>query len=134
MKSILHLDEVAQPVRYESTVTIRSQACPGVAFKVFRMSFGRRMELVRRIREVSARLKFLEASTEFEEQVEANLLAQQIEELYVRWGLQEVDGLIIDGEPACIDLLIDRGPEELSKEISQAVKSLCGLTEQERKN
>ncbi len=115
-------------------MTVRSHRAPGVIFTIFRMSFGRRMELVRRIREISGRLKFLESSSEFEEQVEANLLAQQIEELYVRWGLANLEGLSIDGEPAKTDLLIDKGPEGLVKEIASAVKSQCGLTEQERKN
>jgi hypothetical protein len=134
MKSMLHLDDLAAPVRYESTVNVLSRCSPGVTFTIFRMSFGRRMELVRRIREISGRLKFLESSSEFEEKVEANLLAQQIEELYLRWGLAGIEGLTIDGELANTDLLIEKGPEELSKEISIAVKGQCGLTEQERKN
>jgi hypothetical protein len=127
------LDEQAQ-VAHESALEIDSKALPGVRFSVLRMSFGRRTELLQRIRPLAGQINYFESSEKFQEQVDANLLGQEIENLYLRWGLVEIKGLLIDGEPATPELLIDKGPEELSKEIVAAVRAQCGLTEQERKN
>ena len=134
MSCSLHSVKSGTDVAYESTVRIESQSCPGVTFRVVRMSFARRLDLFRRIREISANLPFLEASSEFRERVEASALGQQIEELYMRWGLAGIDRFTIDGEPATLDLLIEKGPDELCKEIVSAIKSQCGLSEEERKN
>src|ERR1700734_1057433 len=87
-------------VRYDSVVWIESKAVLGVRFAIHRISFGRRMELSRRVREISRRAEFLEASTELHEKIEANILALEIDAMYMHWGLVSVDGLIIDGEPA----------------------------------
>ena len=119
---------------YESSVSHQSRVVPGVRFSVVRMSFARRTELYRRIRELAARLPFLESSNDFQERVEANLLAQDIEDLYIRWGLIRIDNLKIDAEAATTETLIERGPEELAREIVEAIKAECGLTEEERKN
>ena len=56
------------------------------------------MELSRRVREISRKAEFLEAGTELHEKIEANILAQEIDAMYVHWGLVSIDGLIIDGE------------------------------------
>ena len=122
------------PLAYESTLRVASATHPGVAFTVYRMSFGRRTELTTSIREMSRKGEFLEAGNDFAEQVEANLLACEIEKMYLRWGLVSIEGLTIDGEAASVDLLIDRGPEDLAKEIVTAVRAQCGLSEEERKN
>jgi hypothetical protein len=50
------------------------------------------------------------------------------------WGLEEIHGLELDGQPATAESLIERGPEELFVEALAAVKSECGLSENERKN
>jgi len=119
---------------YQSHLTSQSQAIPGVSYTILRMSFGRRMELLRLIRELAVKLPYLEASSDLREQVEANLLTQQIDELYLRWGLTALKGLTIDGEAATAGSLIESGPEELTKEIAAAIKAQCGLSEDERKN
>ena len=54
--------------------------------------------------------------------------------MYLRWALVGVDGLEIDGEAATAEQLLDRGPEELAREIVVAIKEECGLSEAERKN
>jgi hypothetical protein len=121
-------------VSYESAVTIESRVLPGVNFVINRISFGRRMDLSRRVREISQRTEFLEAGSELGEKIEAGILAQEVDAMYLRWALVAVDGLKIDGEPATVDQLVDRGPEELSREIVVAIKEQCGLSEAERKN
>lgn len=121
-------------VRYDSVMTIKSKAAPGVRFSIHRISFGRRMELSRRVREISRKAEFLEASTDLHEKIEANILAQEIDAMYLEWGLVRVDGLIIDGEAATAEQLIDKGPEEVAREAVAAIKEQCGLSEAERKN
>ena len=122
------------PAVYDSILKIESQAMPGVKFAIHRVSFGRRMDLARRVREISQRVEFLEAGSELQEKIEANLLRQEIEATYVRWGLAGMEGLRIDGEPATVDLLLERGPEGLTQEIAACIKAQCGLSEDERKN
>jgi hypothetical protein len=121
-------------LRYESVVPIESKAAPGVRFVIHRVSFGRRMELSRRVREISRKAEFLEASTELHEKIEANILAQEIDAMYLQWGLVRMDGLIIDGEAATAVQLLEKGPEDLAREVVSAIKEQCGLSEAERKN
>jgi hypothetical protein len=121
-------------LQYESVVSIESKAVPGVRFVIHRISFGRRMELSRRVRELSRRAEFLEAGPEMHEKIEASILAQEIDAMYIHWGLLSIEGLTIDGEPATAALLLEKGAENLTREIVSAIKEQCGLSEPERKN
>jgi hypothetical protein len=119
---------------YESERTIESTAEPGVRFTIARMSFGRRMELIRRIRDLAGRAEHLRAGDDSNEKLEAALLATEVERLYLTWGLLKVDGLTIDGQPATPESIIARGPEGLCREMASAIRAECGLTEEEQKN
>jgi hypothetical protein len=121
-------------LNYDSTISIDSQAAPGVRFAIHRISFGRRMELSRRVREISRKAEFLAAGNELHEKIEANILAQEIDAMYLEWGLVSVEGLTIDGEPATVARLLEKGPEDLTREMARAIKEQCGLSEPERKN
>jgi hypothetical protein len=121
-------------VHYDSVIVIDSKAASGVKFAIYRVSFGRRMELSRRVREISRKAEFLEAGTELSEKIEANILAQEIDAMYLQWGLVKIEGLIIDGEAATAAQLLEKGPEALAREVVGAIKEQCGLTETERKN
>ena len=66
--------------------------------------------------------------------IEASILAQEIDAMYLHWGLLSIEGLTIDGEPATAVGLLEKGPEELSREVVSAIKEQCGLSEPERKN
>jgi hypothetical protein len=121
-------------LQYESVISIESRAVQGVRFAIHRISFGRRMELSRRVRELSRKAEFLEAGTEMHEKIEASILAQEIDAMYLQWGLFRIEGLIIDGEPATAVRLLEKGPEDLTREVVSAIKEQCGLSEPERKN
>jgi hypothetical protein len=121
-------------LQYESVISIESRAVQGVRFAIHRISFGRRMELSRRVRELSRKAEFLEAGTEMHEKIEAGILAQEIDAMYLQWGLFSIEGLIIDGEPATAVRLLEKGPEDLTREVVNAIKEQCGLSEPERKN
>src|SRR5438874_1683777 len=119
---------------WSSREIVASQSHAGVEFVIARMTFGRRLELMRRVRDLAARLEFFEAGRDARNGMEASLLGAEIDKLYILWGLEEVRGLELDGAPATAESLIERGPEELFGEALAAVKAECGLTENERKN
>jgi len=121
-------------MNYESCVRIDSKVIPGVAFVVAKMSVLRRMDLIRRIRELSLKCEFLSAGDQAEEKLQAALLSAEIDRLYVTWGLQELTGLEVDGVMATPDVLVNTGPEDLFREIVAAIKAECGISEPERKN
>jgi hypothetical protein len=119
---------------YTSYEVIPSSVEPEVTYTVARMSFGRRVDLTRRIRELGSRKEFLEAGDTVDEKMEAALLASEIDRLYLLWGLKEVNGLFVDGSPATPESLASHGPERLFREALAAVKGQCELSEPERKN
>ena len=119
---------------WQSRRVVASKTAPGVEFVIARMTFGRRLELMKRVRDLAVRLEYFEAGREEKNRIEASLLGAQIDRLYVEWGVERILGLEIDGEPATPVSLIDRGPEELFRETLEAVRAECGLNEQERKN
>jgi hypothetical protein len=121
-------------MEYTSFETIDSTVARGVRYTVAKMSFGRRVELTRHIRELAARKEFVEGGDTPNEKMEAALLASEIDRIYLLWGLQEITGLELDGRPATAESLAASGPEELFREALAAVKEQCGLTEAERKN
>ena len=121
-------------MNYESCVRIESKVIPGVAFVVAKMSLLRRMDLIRRIRELSLKCEFLSAGQQVGEKLQGALFSAEIDRLYLNWGLQELTGLEVDGVAATPDLLVNMGPEALFREVVAAIKAECGLSEPERKN
>jgi hypothetical protein len=106
----------------------------GVRYEIVRVSFGRRIELARRIREIGRKMEYLEAGGDARETLEATVLAAEIDRAYLEWGLVSIEGLEIDGAAATPEAVVDRGPVELSMEILRRIKAECGMTEDERKN
>lgn len=121
-------------ITWQSRTAIVSQTWPGVEFVIARITFGRRLELMKRVRDLAMRLEYFEAGREEKNRIEASLLGAQLDRMYMEWGLEEIGGLEIDGEPATPASLVESGPEELFQEVLAAVKAECGLTEPERKN
>ena len=99
-----------------------------------KMSFGRRIELTRRIRQLAEKVEFLSAGESPKEKLDASLLTAEIERAYVLWGLTEVGGLELNGTPATPESLVSHGPEDLFREALEAVRAECGLSDEERKN
>lgn len=117
-----------------SSKVVASRERPGVEFVVGLMSFGRRIELMRRVRDLASRLEYFDAGQDARNGMEASLLGAEIDRLYVCWGIEEIRGLEIDGAPATVDSFVENGPEQLVFEALTAVKAECGLSENERKN
>jgi hypothetical protein len=116
------------------SVTKEALRYAGVRYEIRRISFGRRIELARRIREVGRKAEYLEAGNDVHDKLEATVLGAEIERVYLDWGLVGVEGIEIDGEAATPQSLIDAGPVELVAEILGRIKAECGLTDNERKN
>ena len=119
---------------YESVAVVESRVVPGVTFTVAKMSYGRRLDLMRRIRELSRQIEFLEAGTAPGEKMDAALLEAEVNRLYLNWGLRSVSGLIVDHHEVTPETLAESGPEELFREAVAAVLAQTGLNEAERKN
>ena len=122
-------------MNYESTVKTESEAFPGVWLTVRRMSFGNRLELIRKVKDLLGRMEFLAAGEQGPaEEAEAAVLAGEVDCEYLRWGLEAVDGLEIDGQVATAASLMEKGPEALVAEAVEVVRREAGLSEDERKN
>ncbi len=119
---------------YESVAVIESQITPGVTFTVHKMSYGRRAELMSRIRELARKQEFLRAGEDPGDKMDAALLEAQINRVYLTWGLKSIEGLTVDGVEATPELLTDHGPEDLFREALEAVRAQTGLNSTERKN
>ena len=124
----------ANGLSVESSAWFEAETSAGVRFRVARISVARRIELARRIREIGRKVEFLEAGNDPREKLEAAVLAAEIDRAYLEWGLEEVQGLTIDGEPATPAALIEKGPIDLAKEMLDRIKRECGLSEDQRKN
>ncbi len=119
---------------YESDERIRSSIQPDVFYLVRRMSFARRLDLMRRVRAIAPKLEFFQAGTSEQDKIDAGVLSAEIDDLYLEWGLQGIEGLEIDGVAATSRTLAERGPEELFREALLLVKAVCRLSEAEIKN
>jgi len=131
MKSWLRLGEA---MNYESRSRVGSKLRPEVTFTLRRMSVERRVDLTRRLRELLQKIEFLESGSDPRESMEAALVAAEVNQIYLSWGLAEIEGLEIDGQGATPESLIAAGPEDLCREIIAAIRAECGLSEAERKN
>jgi hypothetical protein len=98
------------------------------------MSFGRRTELMRQVRELTRRVEFMEAAMTPREKMNATLLRLEIERMYVKWGVVDIAGLELDGVAATPESLAAAGPEELFREALHLVLRETGLNAEQRKN
>lgn len=118
---------------YETALWFSAESVAGVRFCIARVSFGGRIDLARKIREIGRKLEYLE-SGDMKEKLEAAVLGAEIDRAYLEWGLKGVEGLLIDGKPATPLLVIEQGPANLADEILACIKDQCGITDNERKN
>jgi len=94
---------------YESVKVVDSAVSPGVRFTVAKMSFARRVELMRRVRELARRMEFLEAGESAGDKMDVGLLQAEIDRLYLTWGLRAVSGLEVDAAEATPESLAEAG-------------------------
>jgi hypothetical protein len=119
---------------YESAVIVASRVAEGVSFTVTKMSFGRRLDLMRKVRDLARKMEFRQAGSSPEDRMDAVLLESEVNRLYLSWGLRAVSGLTVDAVEATPEILAEIGPEDLFREAVAAVRAQTGLDEAERKN
>ena len=124
----------AEPSTWRSADEYRSAKYPAVRFRVSKMSMGRRIDLTRKVKEMMSRLEFSKAGAGVQDKVDAAILAGEMDRLYWDFGLEALEGIEINGEPMTMDTQFERGPEDLSQEILQRIKSSLQLSEGEQKN
>jgi hypothetical protein len=118
---------------YSSVSWHSSKVMPGVRFAIRRISLRQRIDLNRRVKELTIKYEFLKAG-DASCQLQAALSDLLVAKLYLEWGLEEVEGLSIDGRKATAGLLIAKGPEGLANEIVPLIQAESALADDERKN
>jgi hypothetical protein len=118
---------------FHSVVWKESVALPGARYAIRRTSVSQRIALAQKARELAASYEFLKAG-DADDQLQASLSDLLVRRLYLEWGVVEVKGLRIDGQPATVSMVIENGPEALSDEMLAELKSQLFLTDEERKN
>lgn len=58
----------------------------------------------------------------------------EINPSWIRWGLDKIEGLNIDGEPATVESFIENAPSDLFTEVLTAIRNEAELSPEERKN
>jgi hypothetical protein len=131
--SHLHEPESQRAVQFLSIEWYQSRSLPGVKYAIRRITLAQRIELARRARELAGQNEYLRTGDAVD-QLEATMGDLLVEKLYLDWGLAEVTGLSIDGTAVSAADVIQRGPERLTHEIAQTLRSYLVLTDEERKN
>lgn len=118
---------------YSSVVWRNSSIYKDVRYAVRKISLAQRIEMAERIQELSFKYEFLRTGDVLE-QAEAHLADLLVRKLYLQWGLAAIEGLVIDGAKASVELLIEKGPEPLCEEMISSIRAQLELSEDERKN
>jgi hypothetical protein len=119
---------------YHSTLKVQSAVAPDVSLTIQRVSVARRLELLRRVRDLTSRIEFYRAGALLADKLDASIASGEVESVYVIWGITKIEGLLIDGIEATPESLITSGPEDLVREAADLVRRQLGLSEDERKN
>ena len=118
---------------YSSVAWYNSSVYQNVRYSVRRICLAQRIEMAKRIHELSNKYEFLKAGDALE-RTEAQLADLLVRQLYLGWGLAAIEGLTIDGENASVERLVEKGPESLCDEIVSSIRAEFELSEEERKN
>jgi hypothetical protein len=98
------------------------------------MSLLRRHRLMQELKALAPEQAFHKAHGEIGSDISAAELQARIDEQVIRAALLKIEGLRIDGEAATVESLIESGPENLAREIAEAIAEESSLNEDERKN
>src|SRR6202790_987235 len=71
---------------YDSAQWIDAESAEGVRYAIARLTFGRRLDLARRIREIGRKGEFLSAGTDARERLEAAVVGAEVDRAYLEWG------------------------------------------------
>jgi hypothetical protein len=120
-------------IEYSSVRWYESRTIPGVSFAIRRISLQQRIDLTKRIRELSLRDEFLKSGSP-SEQLNAAESELAVRKALISWGLSKVARLSLDGEPATAETVVDKAPEDFANEVVTTIRAELGLSETEIKN
>ena len=112
----------------------RSTCCPGVSFRVKRMTLGGRIELLERIYPLLKEAESMAAGASQSDQVRNQLCTLKIQEALLSWGVLELSGWCVDGVQISAEQAGRGAPENLVQEMLTVIQRQRALTEAERKN
>jgi hypothetical protein len=139
-------------IHYSSKKPYESKTHPGVTVTLKKCSAKRRDKLQLDLAELDAKVRELQQGLgKYEGKADAELSAEemahlegvlrdlqplrrQIDFVYVAWGVDKIDGLVIDDAPATAESIAEAGWEDLFAEVVAECRKLTGLDAEERKN
>lgn len=118
----------------ESTVRHESAVVAGVWFRVKRMTLRQRIKLLEEIYPLYNDAEFLKAGETAIERLAAQVKTLKLQEILLRWGIESIGGLVVDGREVAAHEVSEEAPAELAAEILQRVQEAAGLTKEQEKN
>lgn len=117
-----------------SIVTVESTQYPGVTFTIRRMTLRQRITLLRDLHALYREQEFSTSGSSHADKINAQISSLRIEEVFLRWGVVDLQGLVVDGKAVEIDEVSERAPEGLVSEILAQIRECVNLTVDEVKN
>jgi hypothetical protein len=111
-----------------------SQNFPDVTCRIERITFEKRLALLREIRELARQYEFTTAGESVGDRYEAAVIQHEINRRYWDCFVSAVSGLTIDGEEATPARVWSHGPDRLVHEVLEVVASETFLSGNEVKN
>lgn len=118
----------------EITVRYESSVAEGVWFRVRRMTLRQRIQLLEDLYPLYTEAEFLKGGATEAERLMAQVKTLKLQEILLRWGVESVGGLVVNGRELTARELSENAPEELAAEMVQRVQEAAGLTEKQEKN
>ena len=118
----------------EITVRYESSVAAGVWFRVRRMTLRQRIQLLEDLYPLYTEAEFLKGGATEAERLMAQVKTLKLQEILLRWGVESVGGLVVNGRELTARELSENAPEELAAEMVQRVQEAAGLTEKQEKN
>src|SRR5258708_28129860 len=78
---------------FDSALWFDAESAAGVRFAIARLTFGRRLDLARRIREIGRRAEFLAAGADVRDKLGAAVVGAGVDRAYLEGGLLAVGGV-----------------------------------------
>jgi len=121
-------------VEHQTSFEFSPTSCAGVTCRIRKITFQRRLSLLRELRELARRYEFTAAGETVQDKYDAAVIQQEINKHYWDHFVLAVEGLSIDGVKASPETLWSDGPDNLVQEILKVVTSQAFLSADEAKN
>lgn len=114
--------------------TYDSSRYPGVSFSIRRMTLRQRIALIGELSQLYRERDFHAAGHSQLDRLNAQLNALRIDEVFLKWGVLAVRGLVIDDHTISPEDLCERAPEDLTAEILGRIRECISITADQEKN